>query len=152
NYAWEPERGVRFHIVAKETGQVVHTAQSQAIFAFHHVNAFEEGDALIVDIVTYPTPSVIDQLYLDRVRSGEPVTATGGLTRFRIEASGDVTHQQLSETHLELPRFNDGQLAGKRYRYVYGAGNQVTGNFIDSLVKLDLDQGTAISWSEGGCY
>src|SRR5262249_14750246 len=32
NYAWEPERGVRFHIVAKETGQVVHTAQSQAIF------------------------------------------------------------------------------------------------------------------------
>jgi carotenoid cleavage dioxygenase-like enzyme len=152
NYAWEPERGVRFHIVEKETGQVVRTAQSQAFFAFHHVNAFEERDALIVDIVTYSDPSIIDQLYLDRLRSGEPITATGSLTRFRIGALGDVAHETLSETHLELPRFNYRRLAGSPYRYVYGAGNLVPGDFIDNLVKLDLDQGTAVSWYEEGCY
>ena len=26
------------------------------------------------------------------------------------------------------------------------------GNFLDSLVKLDLDRGTAVTWYEGGCY
>jgi beta,beta-carotene 9',10'-dioxygenase len=43
----------RFHIVEKETGQVVRTARSRAVFAFHHVNAFEEGDEIVVDIVAF---------------------------------------------------------------------------------------------------
>src|SRR5215468_9802052 len=83
NYQWKPERGVRFHIVEKETGQVARTALSPAVFAFHHVNAFEEGEEVVVDIVAFPDSSVIDQLYLERLRSAEPLTATGKLTRFR---------------------------------------------------------------------
>jgi carotenoid cleavage dioxygenase-like enzyme len=152
NYVWEPERGIRFHIIDKETGQVVRTARSEAFFAFHHVNAFAEGDTLCVDIVTYPDPSVIDQLYLDRLRSSQPVTATGKLTRFRVGASGDVSHAALADNSLELPRFNYRRLAGRPYRFVYGAGNQVPGDFIDNLVKVDLNQGTAVSWYEEGCY
>jgi carotenoid cleavage dioxygenase-like enzyme len=152
NYVWEPERGIRFHIIDKETGQVVRTARSEAFFAFHHVNAFAEGDTLCVDIVTYPDPSVIDQLYLDRLRSSQPVTATGKLTRFRVGASGDVSHAALSDNSLELPRFNYRRLAGRPYRFVYGAGNQVPGDFIDNLVKVDLVQGTAVSWYKEGCY
>ncbi len=152
NYRWEPERGVRLHVVDKETGAVVRTARTDAFFAFHHVNAFEEGDTIIVDMVAYADPRVIDQLYLARLRSGEPVTATGTLTRLRIDSSGHVTNERLSETSLELPRFNYGRLAGRAYRYVYGAGNQVAGNFIDNLVKVDLERGAALSWYEDGCY
>ena len=152
NYRWEPERGVRLHVVDKETGAVVRTARTDPFFAFHHVNAFEEEDAIIVDLVTYPDPRVIDQLYLARLRSGEPVSATGTLARLRIDSSGSVTNERLSETNLELPRFNYGRLAGRAYRYVYGAGNRVAGNFIDNLVKLDLERGAALSWYEEGCY
>jgi beta,beta-carotene 9',10'-dioxygenase len=152
NYRWEPGRGARFHVVEKETGRVVRVARADAFFAFHHVNAFEEGDALVADIVTYPDAGVIDQIYLDRLRSGEPVTATGTLTRFRIGASGDVPAERLSEVPIELPRFDYRRRAGRPYRYVYGAGNEVPGNFIDNLVKLDLDRGTASSWQEEGCY
>jgi carotenoid cleavage dioxygenase-like enzyme len=152
NYRWEPGRGARFHVVEKETGRVVRVARADAFFAFHHVNAFEEGDALVADLVTYPDAGVIDQLYLDRLRSGEPVTATGTLTRFRIGASGDVPAERLSEVPIELPRFDYRRRAGRPYRYVYGAGNAVPGNFIDNLVKLDLEGGTASSWQEEGCY
>ena len=35
---------------------------------------------------------------------------------------------------------------------MFVAGNAVPGNFIDTLVKLDLDARQASSWSEGGCY
>ena len=103
NYQWEPERGVRFRVVDKETGQVVRTARSRAVFAFHHVNAFEEGNQVIVDIVTFPDSSVIDQLYLDRLRSAEPVTATAKLTRFRIGSSRDALDETLSEAQIEFP-------------------------------------------------
>ena len=152
NYQWEPDRGVRFHVVEKETGQVARTARSRAVFAFHHVNAFEEGDEVVVDIVAFPDSGVIDQLYLERLRSAEPVTATGKLTRFRIGSSGDASDERLSEARIELPRINYRRRAGRRYRYVYGAGNEVQGNFIDNLVKLDLERNATSSWYEEGCY
>ncbi|RPJ62506.1 MAG: carotenoid oxygenase family protein [Acidobacteria bacterium] len=140
NYKWEPDRGGRFHVIEKEGGRLARTARGAAFFAFHHVNAFEEGDEVVVDIVTNPDPAVIDQLYLDRLRSAEPVTATGKITRFRIGARENVHGQRLSEVPIELPRFDYARVAGRPYRYVYGAGNEVPGNFIDNLVKLDLDR------------
>jgi beta,beta-carotene 9',10'-dioxygenase len=152
NYEWEPNRGVRFHVVEKDTGQVARTARSRAIFAFHHVNAFEEGDEVVVDMVAFPDSGVIDQLYLEHLRSAEPVTATGELTRFRIGSRGDASNERLSQARLELPRINYRRRAGRRYRYVYGAGNEVPGNFIDNLVKLDLERNATSSWYEEGCY
>jgi carotenoid cleavage dioxygenase-like enzyme len=155
NYEWEPERGVRFHVVEKESGRLVCTARRAACFAFHHVNAFEDGDEVIVDIVAYPDPTIIEQLYLDRLRSSEPVTAMGKLTRFRISAGDtvdDISGKRLFEASIELPRFDYGRRAGRRYRYVYGASNEVPGDFIDSLVKLDVERGTASTWREEGCY
>ncbi len=35
---------------------------------------------------------------------------------------------------------------------MYGAGNEVQGNFIDNLVKLDLEHNTTSSWYQEGCY
>ena len=105
-----------------------------------------------MDIVAHPDPAVIDQLYLDRLRSPEPVTATGKLTRFRVGAGENVPGERLSEVPLELPRFDYRSRAGRPYRYVYGVGNEVPGNFIDNLVKHDLEGGTASSWHEEGCY
>ena len=55
NYRWEPQRGLRFHIVEKDTGRVLAVATGDAGFAFHHVNAFEDGDDVVVDMVAYPT-------------------------------------------------------------------------------------------------
>jgi len=95
---------------------------------------------------------VIDQLYLDRLRSAEPVTATGRLRGFRIGVHGSLAEEELSDAPLELPRFDYGRGAGRCYRYVYGAGNAVAGDFLDSLVKLDFEHRTASFWHEEGCY
>ena len=72
NYRWEPERGLHFHVVEKDTGRIVRSVTADAAFAFHHVNAFAEGGALMVDFVAYPDASVIDQLYLARLRAAHP--------------------------------------------------------------------------------
>jgi hypothetical protein len=45
-------------------------------------------------MVTYPDARVIDQLYLERLRSAEPVNATGRLTRLRIGVQGTVAAEQ----------------------------------------------------------
>ncbi len=124
NYRWEPERGLVFHVVEKDSGKLVRTATADASFAFHHVNAFADGDRLAVDVITYPDATIIDQLYLARLRSSAPLTATGTLTRFHVPFAADapVTRRILADIPLELPRINYEAHAGKPYRYVWGTG------------------------------
>jgi beta,beta-carotene 9',10'-dioxygenase len=153
NYHWESERGLRFHIVAKTDGQVVATARADAAFAFHHANAFEEDDGLVIDMIAYPDAAIIGQLYLARLRAGTPLTATGELTRFRVPyGDAPVTRHTLAPTPLELPRINYGSCAGKPYRYVWGTGIQVPGDFLDSVVKIDIETGSVTRWYEQRCY
>ena len=94
NYRWEPERGLKFHIVAKDGGQRIATAESEAVFAFHHVNAFERGNDLVLDLVTYADAGIIDQLYLSRLRTGEPVDAVGALYRYVVPLSATTNGVQ----------------------------------------------------------
>jgi len=90
NYRWEPERGLVFYIVEKDSGKLVRTATAEACFAFHHVNAFLDRDRLAVDVIIYPDATIIDQLYLALLRKGTPITATGTLMRFHIPLAADA--------------------------------------------------------------
>ncbi|HEX2447876.1 MAG TPA: carotenoid oxygenase family protein [Methyloceanibacter sp.] len=154
NYRWEPERGLVFHIVEKDTGRLVRTATAEATFAFHHVNAFADHDRLAVDVITYPDATIIDQLYLARLRASTPLTATGTLTRFHIPfAEGEpVTRRILADIPIELPRINYERHAGKPYRYVWGTGVHTEGDFLDSIVKIDTETGTVARWHAAGLY
>jgi carotenoid cleavage dioxygenase-like enzyme len=151
NYEWQPGRRARFHLFEKRGGSELRTARAGPFFAFHHVNAFEDGDDVVVDVVTHPDPSVIDQLYLRHLRSAERVRATGRLARFRIGKWEDAAVEPLSDVPIELPRF-DYRRAGRRHRFVYGVSDQATGDFLDSLVKIDVDRGSVLRWHEEGCY
>ena len=154
NYRWEPRRGIVFHIVAKDTGEIVRDAETAATFAFHHVNAFADSGRLSVDVVAYPDASIIDQLYLSRLRAGTPITATGKLTRFEVPLAADapIARKTLADVPLELPRINYAQYAGKSYRYVWGTGIEVEGDFLDSIVKIDTRTGKVATWFKRGLY
>ena len=88
NYRWTPDRGLRFHVFEKDGGRLVTSAVADPAFAFHHVNAYEEGDTVVLDMIAYPDAGIIDQLYLARLRAGDPVDATGTLTRYIIPLDG----------------------------------------------------------------
>ena len=105
-------------------------------------------------MIAYPDATIIDQLYLARLRAGTPITATGRLTRFRIPFANDVpvTQRTLSDMPLELPRIDYRRCAGKPYRYVWGTGIATEGDFLDSIVKVDIETGRAATWHLAGLY
>lgn len=154
NYRWEPERGTLFHVIDKDTGQIMKTARAEPFFAFHHVNAFERDGKLCVDIIAFPDPSVIDELYLEHLRSEAPTKAAGKLTRFTVDLDGDdaVVSQTLADAALELPRFDYRRRAGQPYRYVYAAGTSPKAAFMDTLIRIDLETGKETAWHEASCY
>lgn len=146
-YRWSPARGLRFTVIEKDTGAIVRRAETEACFAFHHVNAFEMDGAIVLDLVAFKDARIIDALYLDELRAGKAVPRSA-LTRYTIPlGDGPVSQQILSSVALELPRIAYRRLAGRRYRYVWGAG-QLGGGFLDSLVKQDLEAAKIMTWSE----
>ncbi len=151
NYRWKPELGTRFTLVDRRTGEAVGGFRSEACFAFHHVNAYEQDGEVIVDLCAFEDAGVIEDLYLDRLRQGKPVQAPE-LTRFRLRL-GDcsVQRERLSDAEIELPRINYGRCNERPYRYVWG-NNNGPGGWLERIVKIDTDDGSSLSWSEDGCF
>lgn len=152
NYRWEPERGTRMRVVDRATGELRATFQTDSFFAFHHVNAYEEGDEVVVDVSVYDDPSIIDALYLDAVREAQASLPPAHLRRFRLDlGSGRVAHERLIEDGLELPRIDYRRANGRRHRYVWGIG-QREGGWVNRIVKADVEQRTTTTWEEPGCF
>jgi beta,beta-carotene 9',10'-dioxygenase len=150
NYRWKPRRGTRFQVLDLSTGDVRATGQGEPFFAFHHVNAFERGDEIILDLCGYDDPGIIGALYLDRLREAEVRLPQVTLRRYRVPLrGGDVIREQLPEAHVELPRIDYGRRNGRTYRYVYGVGSG--GGFPDRIIKADLEEDVR-QWSEPGSY
>jgi carotenoid cleavage dioxygenase-like enzyme len=146
NYRWDPEHGTRFIVIDRRTGEHVGDWRTDAFFTFHHVNAFEDGDEIVTDLLAYADPEVIPALGLARMRAGERVPQPH-LQRFRLRPGGAVENARLTDAPFELPRIDYGRVNGRPYRYVWGASAQRT--FFDTIVKVDVTTGEHLSWSEG---
>ena len=154
NYQWKPEQGTRFLVIRKADGNVVHSCKSESFFAFHHVNAFEQNDEVMVDLVAYPDSSVIQSLYLEPLlHHPEQVIAAGELRRYHIPLNEPIANYEvLTSEPIELPRINYQRCNTHHYQFVYGVGNSQPGNFIDQLVKVDVQRGTTKIWHSPNCY
>ena len=150
NFRWRPELGTRFHLFDRTNGQALGPFETEARFAFHHVNSYEENGDVVVDIVTSPTAQIVEDLYLERLRQGKPI-APAHLERFRITpTSGTVTSERLADAAMELPRINYGRCNERPYRHVWGVGSD--DGWLDRIVKADVVERTTTVWSEDGCY
>jgi carotenoid cleavage dioxygenase-like enzyme len=154
NYRWRPELDTRIVVMDLADGTIRGEYAAPACFGFHHINAFDDGDDLVLDLCAFPDASVVEALYLSRLRSGTSVPVALP-TRYRVgldTATVEVT--ALSEEPLELPRINYRAHNGRAYRCAYGVGaaDRAGGNFLDQLCKLDVSSGEVGIWREEGCY
>src|SRR5581483_3420462 len=136
NYRWKPKLGTRIHLISRTVSGKVLSFETEARFAFHHVNSYEDGEDVVVDVCTYPDAGIVEDLYLEQLRAGKPV-AGAALERFRVSpATGEVGLERLLQEPIELPRINYGRCHERPYRYVWGVG--VSTGWLDRIVKGDV--------------
>jgi carotenoid cleavage dioxygenase-like enzyme len=151
NYRWQPQEGTRFQVIDRETGALRGTYETDSFFCFHHVNAFERGGELVVDLVAFEDASIIDALYLDE-RGPAGGLPPSELRRYTIGLdSGSVRSEPLAEGTVELPRIDYGRRNTRDYRFAYFAGASGP-TWLDRLVKVDVGSGEVAAWSEPGCF
>jgi all-trans-8'-apo-beta-carotenal 15,15'-oxygenase len=117
-------------------------------FVFHHLNAFEEGDTLVVDSIFYADfPSIgpdVDFRQVDFESIPE-----GQLMRCRIDlVSGSVTSEPLEERTCEFAMVNPSHLGlDARYSWMAVAERERGNDPLQAIKKLDLATGEGRVWS-----
>ena len=156
NFRWRPERGTPFWIVNRHTGELVSRIDGDPFFAFHHVNAFEQGDEITLDIVAYPDADIINAYYLNRLAADTPAIPFGQLRRYRLPLNGGrATYEVISDVCMELSHFDYRRFnMNPDYRYIYGVSlnPERRQEFYNQLVKVDVQSGHSRRWFQPDCY
>ncbi|MBB6552691.1 carotenoid oxygenase family protein [Nonomuraea rubra] len=159
-YAWNDDHPARIGLMSRESGDV-RWVDAPPCWVFHTLNAYDDGDEVVVDVVSYPKGFVDARLDL----GGPPA-----LDRWRIDlTTGRVGQARLDDRAQEFPRMDE-RRTGRPYRYGYTAvtrelvdvvGGGVAGELEDladdafgnTLIKHDLRRGTQESRELGrGAY
>lgn len=172
NYDWKPDRGARFLVFRRDTGELVEEQTVAPFFMFHTANAFEVGSGdwagssggeaaggqdvdasnatdLVVDLVAYEDASAITDLSMGALRAADGGFPSGELRRYRLPlGGGDVDFDRLAGD-LEMPRFSP-DVHMQPYDHVFAQSTEMTDG--NALVRVDVDRGEANRWEELGIY
>jgi beta,beta-carotene 9',10'-dioxygenase len=156
NFKMAPGLPVEWRVFERTTGREVATFTSPPFFMFHHIAAYEDkkDNTLVVDLITFPDASLIDDLYIDTLVNNPHRTVRAALEgkphRYRLPMNTPgvtVRGMQLSSYAAELPTINYGTYNTKPYRYFYAislSGPQE--DFYNQLIKVDTFLGTTTTW------
>jgi all-trans-8'-apo-beta-carotenal 15,15'-oxygenase len=117
-------------------------------FIFHHANAFERGNEIVVDSVVYPEfPALDHKLSYNEVQFEK--VPPGQLWRFCLNRETGETHsQRIDSRSLDFPYIHPGYI-GQQHRWIYvGAAHQPEGNApLQAILKIAPDSGEQCLWS-----
>ena len=136
-YRWTPEYGARVGLLPREADAdaTVWCELDDPCFVFHPLNAYDDGETVVMDVVVYS--KVFDQNPLAPDEDPSP------LERWVVNPrSGRVDRTLIDPRCQEFPRVDERRV-GRPHRYGYCLLARPDGDFGD-LVKHDLTAGTSV--------
>lgn len=139
---WEPERGTRIAIIARDGSAAPRWMATEAFWVWHFANAFEQTDergqtAIVADFSRWSHLPMGD----DRA------PATGAVTRAHLDLEAGTAHfETLDDRLTEFPRIDD-RLTGQPHRYFYVAakdGSPGEGKW-NALCRYDTRTGSVMT-------
>ena len=138
-FGWQPDYGARVGVLPRDGGDAdVAWLDVEPCYVFHPLNAYDDGDRVVLDVVRHPDAFARDR----HGPSGENPT----LDRWTIDPAGaKVVEERLDDRPQEFPRVADA-VVGRPHRYGYGAtfANGERGIEMGDLLKHDLEARTTV--------
>lgn len=144
-FRWSAETSSRLGILPRGGGgRDLRWIDTDPSFAFHVLNAFDDGDSVVMDVIRYET--VFD------TGPGEVISRSSpSLWRWTVDPTADrVSEARTDDTPVEFPRIDDA-VAGRRHRYGYctRAGDRPEEPSWEGLVKYDFQRDESTRYEPG---
>jgi carotenoid cleavage oxygenase len=135
-YSWDPRYPARVGVMPRDGGnEDVRWFDVEPCYVFHPMNAYDDGDTVVLDVVRHPKMFATEHL---GPNEGPPT-----LDRWTVDlADGKVRESRIDDRGQEFPRVDERRV-GKRHRYGYApaVGEGATGS--DALLKHDFVGGAS---------
>ena len=135
---WTPEYGARVGVMPRDASTAPQWFEIEPCYVFHTVNAYDEGDSVVLDVIRHAQMFTEDLYGLG--------DGTGTLDRWTMDlTSGAIRVQQLDDRLQEFPRIDERAL-GRPHRYAFTAVAR-WGDFSEpfgTLLQQDLMSGTTV--------
>jgi len=154
NFDWHSSKPSRFIVVRKSVaGRAgVQVIETKPFFAFHHVNAFELLNEIVVDLLAYDDATIVKALYLENLRNPNRAAPSPVLRRYTLNPESRSIRCENFNASFELPRINYSSHNRKQYRFVYGVVSDSERNLFTGINKVDLISGKTREWKENSFY
>jgi carotenoid cleavage dioxygenase len=132
-YRWDPDYHARVGLLPRDGGgDDVTWFDVEPCYVFHPLNAYDDGDQVILDVVRHARMFATD-------RHGPNEGATT-LDRWTLDiAAGKLREERFDDHSQELPRVDERRV-GRRHRFGYA---MTLSDGPNGLVKHDLEKGTS---------
>ena len=146
-FAWEPDKGSHVGVMARAAGvETMRWFTTDALYVFHPMNAWEEGDRILADVMEYPAAPLFPMV--DGTMSER---SAARLVRWTFDlggASNTIKREPIDDLAGEFPRFDE-RYAGLPYRHGWFAANAARpGDFgFDSLAHIDQGTGERVVYT-----
>ncbi|QQP40212.1 Betacarotene 15_15'monooxygenase 1 [Caligus rogercresseyi] len=171
---WIPQERNHFHVVDKKSGRSLEMnyATDRPYFFFNFVNCYESGGHLVVDILVYDGPEVLDSMCIQNTKKGQdsqskimrfvlPLNYTDEGINLNPSQWGDSTAIRRNEiinlrpsvltreAGMETPRINP-YFNFRRYNYTYVVGwihgMNPKNPYSNAITKIDVESSVMTSW------
>jgi len=141
-FTWDDDYGARVGLLPKDGTGTVEWFDVDPCYVFHPMNAYEDGDRVVVDVVRYPS-------MFRPTTEANPTEPLATLDRWVIDrTSGKVHEDRLDDHRQEFPQV-DPRRVGREHRYGYSASAAVFGKEGSAILKHDLRGGSVESHEFG---
>lgn len=138
-YSWDPDYPARVGVLPRTgTAKDVRWFDVDPCYVFHTMNAFQQGDDIVLDVVRHPSMFTTDRTGPNPKLDGEP-----GLYRWTVDREAGKVREELVDGHgQEFPRFDE-RLQGHQYRFGYSVGFSSDSDdalSTTSIIRHDLEE------------
>jgi carotenoid cleavage dioxygenase len=148
-FGWQPSYGARIGVMplAGPASAInptpIRWVEIEPCFVFHGVNAFRDGDDVVVDVCRHPSMFADNDL----------TASLQELHRWRVGTSGPTltfADETLTDTEIELPTI-DRTLTGREHRYGWFVESRPTRGTVDlaGVLRRDFRTGREERWDPG---
>jgi carotenoid cleavage dioxygenase-like enzyme len=160
---WDASKGTRVQVIDKRTWTITREYTTDATFAYHHLNAYEDGDNVIVDILTNicddstgdASCDDMNKFQLETLKDNSFFIKGSPLRRFTVPVTGDgdISWYDINNRGMGLHAVHP-LMKGQKHRYAWALDNKGPGVWWNALVKIDMekDDSASLQWYKEDHY